>query len=259
MTNINPELKEFLEYKASFYQNEQFILDDPIQIPKRFTLLHDIEIIGLLTAIISWGNRKSIIKSAEKLITIFQYEPYAFIMNFKKSPSEIKLINQFVYRTFNNVDLLSFILALKTIYKNTYSLEDVFVGQDTFSKINNFRNEFVKLFKQTRTLKHLPNVEKGSAAKRINMYLRWMVRSSYVDLGLWKTIKPSELLIPLDVHSGTVARYIKLLKRKQNDKKAVLELTDRLKMLDANDPIKYDFALFGIGAYEKDFFKQKNF
>lgn len=250
------ELKSFLDFKAKQYENSSFILDDPILIPKQYSQKKDIEITGLITATFSWGNRKSIIKSGKKLNEIFDYNPTAFVSDYQGKKTELKLLQQFVHRTFNFEDLDFFIRSLNRIYTRYESLESIFHGSDTFEKIDNFRDVFLSTKHGEKSIKHLPNVQKGSAAKRINMMLRWFCRdNSPVDFGIWKTISKSELLLPLDVHTGNVSRKLGLLKRNQNDRKAVEEITARLKEMNADDPVKYDFALFGIGAYEKEFAK----
>lgn len=250
----NKELKDFLDFKAKQYEIRSFIDDDPIQIPKQYTNKHDIEIIGLITATFSWGNRKSIIKSGNKLNDIFDHAPHRFVCEYKGTKSEIKFLQNFVHRTFNYEDLDFFIRSLNKIYSKYNSLEDLFEGKTTFDKIANFREVFLSVKHGTKSIKHLPDVNNGSAAKRINMMLRWFCRDkSTVDFGIWKNIPKNELLLPLDVHTGNVSRKLGLLTRKQNDRKAVEEITAKLLKLDSKDPIKYDFALFGIGAYEKDF------
>ena len=248
------ELKEFLDEKVEKYNTLDFIDSDPIQIPHKFERKEDIEIAGFLTATIAWGNRKMIINNANKLMGIMGDSPYDFIINYKDN--NYKDLNNFVHRTFNSVDLNHFILALGHIYKNHNGLEHVFSLNTQLplqERISVFKNVFFEIPHQHRTQKHVSDPLKGSAAKRINMFLRWMVRNDNkgVDFGIWKTIAPSELSCPLDVHSGNVARKLKLLKRKQNDAKALAELDTKLRKLDVNDPVKYDFALFGLGVFEK--------
>ena len=247
------ELQELLDSRYRRYANKLFLADDPIQIPHRFSKPEDIEIAGLLTATIAWGNRKSILSSMTRLLTAMGKSPYNFISNHK--PSDEKYLKGFVHRTFNEVDCNAFIQVLSLIYKEKGGVRKIFA--DAFRKnssipdsINAFRNCFVAANIPTRTLKHTPNINAGSAAKRLNMYLRWMVRPNTegVDFGLWTEIPTSALLIPLDVHSGRVARKLGLLQRQQNDFKAVEELSAELRQFDPNDPIKYDFALFGMGV-----------
>lgn len=248
------ELKEFLDTKVLQYNNQDFIESDPIQIPHLFRKKEDIEIIGFLVATISWGNRKSIIKNGNRLVDIMGNSPHDFVLNY--IPEDSKHISGFVHRTFNELDLNYFITALKHIYIHHKGLEAVF---SKFSKdntlqhsIHQFKKIFFSLPHLTRTEKHVSDPLKNSAAKRINMYLRWMVRkdANGVDFGVWESIPTSLLSCPLDVHSGNVARKLGLLKRKQNDAKALLELDTSLRKLDPIDPVKYDFALFGLGVFE---------
>lgn len=249
------DLKSFLDEKVELYNRPKFIATDPIYIPHQFQKKEDIEIAGFLIATIAWGNRKSILKNGEKLLQILDYEPHSFILNHTKN--DLKVCDGFVHRTFNADDLKYFLTALKSLYQKYNSLENVFTqhlpDKSLQESIHYFKQEFFSLPHQKRTEKHVSDPLKKSAAKRINMYLRWMVRQDLkgVDFGLWSTIKPHQLSCPLDVHSGRVARKLGLLKRKQNDAKAVMELDQNLKKLDANDPVKYDFALFGLGVFEK--------
>lgn len=248
-------LKEFLDEKVIEYNNPRFIESDPIQIPHRFSKKQDIEIAGFLTATIAWGNRKSIINNANRLMDLMGNSPHDFVMNFNDNHSE--KLSSFVHRTFNGGDLIYFIQALQNIYTKHDGLENVFSKHaeesSLQSSIHHFKKVFFELPHQQRTQKHVSDPLKNSAAKRINMFLRWMVRSdnSGVDFGIWKTLSPAQLSCPLDVHSGNVARKLKLLKRKQNDAKALMELDTSLRKLDKNDPVKYDFALFGLGVFEK--------
>lgn len=249
------QLKEFLDEKVILYNNPKFIESDPIQIPHLFTLKEDIEIAGFLVATIAWGNRKSIINNSHKLMEIMENSPYDFVMNFTDDKSEI--LDGFVHRTFNSDDLSYFMKSLKNIYRNHNGLENVFARhsqKDSMqAAIHHFKKTFFELPHLPRTQKHISDPLKNSAAKRINMFLRWMVRNDNagVDFGIWKSISPSQLSCPLDVHSGNVARKLNLLKRKHNDAKALLELDSSLKKLDPIDPVKYDFALFGLGVFER--------
>lgn len=248
------ELKEFLDSKVLQYNNPKFIESDPIQIPHLFTRKEDIEISGFLTATIAWGNRKMIIKNAERLMQLLGNSPYDFILHHNET--DLDTLDSFVHRTFNSLDLRYFIKALKHIYTDHNGLESVFNTHvskiSTQPAIHEFKKIFFSLDHESRTQKHVGDPNKGSAAKRINMYLRWMVRNNNngVDFGIWKNIPTSILSCPLDVHSGNVARKLGLLKRKQNDAKALLELDTALRKLDALDPVKYDFALFGLGVFE---------
>jgi len=253
ITQNKADLQELLDSRYKRYANKLFLVDDPIQIPHRFNKTEDIEVAGLLTATIAWGNRKSILNSMTRLLAAMGNAPYEFIINYK--PTDKKHLKGFVHRTFNEVDCDAFMQVLNSIYTEQGGLRKVFVdaynqNQSIADSINTFRNCFVSDHIPSRTLKHTPNINAGSAAKRLNMYLRWMIRpnAEEVDFGLWTEIPTSALLIPLDVHSGRVARSLGLLLRQQNDFRAVEELTTELRQFDANDPIKYDFALFGMGV-----------
>lgn len=247
---MNPnELNEFLLIKSEQFEKIDFIADDPISIPHQFSRKEDIEIIGLLVATIAWGNRKSIIKSANKLVTIFGESPYDYVMNFEHHRG-IK----FIHRTFTEEDLVFFILALKNIYKNV-GLEASFnktSSQGIDVAISNFRNTMLQTPHSRRSTKHLSNPMLNSACKRLNMFLRWMVRSNAkgVDFGIWKTLSPKDLHVPLDVHTGNIARKLGILNRTQNDWKSSQLLHEYAKQLIPEDPGKLDFALFGLGAIE---------
>ena len=248
------ELKEFLDEKVMLYNNPSFIESDPIQIPHLFSKKEDIEISGFLTAIISWGNRKMIIRNALKMMELLDNAPYDFIINHQKS--DLKPFKKFVHRTFNSEDLYQFIQSLEHIYKKHQGLEKTLaiIGEKTtyIEAIHNLKKIFFEIPHLQRTKKHISDPLKNSAAKRINMFLRWMVRNDQtgVDFGIWKTHNAANLSCPLDVHSGNVARKLALLSRKQNDWKAVTELDTNLRILDHEDPVKYDFALFGLGVFE---------
>lgn len=249
------ELKAFLEEKVVKYNNPNFIETDPIQIPHAYSLKQDIEISAFLTATIAWGNRKMIIKNAKKMMELLGNSPYDFIINHKSE--HLKKLNSFVHRTFNSTDFQFFISSLKNIYQNHNGLEFIFKKYSTKTStqpaITALKTIFFEIPHIQRSEKHISNPEKNSAAKRINMFLRWMVRNDAagVDFGIWKSLKPSQLSCPLDVHSGNVARKLGLLKRTQNDAKSLLELDSNLRLFDKNDPVKYDFALFGLGVFEK--------
>lgn len=249
------ELKEFLDEKVILYNNPKFIDSDPIQIPHLFSKKEDIEISGFLTAIISWGNRTMIIRNAHKMMELLDNSPHDFILNHQEK--DLKSLEGFVHRTFNYIDFQQFIKSLQHIYVRHGGLETALAIQDqtkTYqTAIHNFKTLFFEVQHQQRTQKHISDPLKNSAAKRINMFLRWMVRNDKagVDFGVWPTHNPSHLSCPLDVHSGNVARKLKLLPRKQNDWKAVAELDKNLRSLDTSDPVKYDFALFGLGVFEK--------
>lgn len=252
------ELKAFLDYKSDQYNTSGFIETDPVQIPHRFSKKEDIEIAGFLTATIAWGNRKSILNNAHKMVNLMDNSPYDFIIN--HSPGDLEAFNGFVHRTFNEKDFIYFIKSLKNIYLNHSGIEAIFEEYSKPESLQPAIHEFKKLFFELphlpRTQKHVSDPLKNSAAKRINMFLRWMVRkdNAGVDFGIWKGLSPSQLSCPLDVHSGTVARKLGLLKRKQNDGKALFLLDTELRKLDPIDPVKYDFALFGLGAFEKNKF-----
>ncbi|WP_435263656.1 TIGR02757 family protein [Tenacibaculum sp. nBUS_03] len=249
------DLKEFLEEKVVKYNTSNFIESDPIQIPHLFTQKEDIEIAGFLAATIAWGNRKMIIKNALKMMDLMGNSPFDFVIN--HTEDDLASFNGFVHRTFNADDFKSFIKSIKNIYTNHGGLEDVLkptLNQDNYQiAIHNFKKIFFEIPHQARTLKHVSDPIKNSASKRINMFLRWMVRNdkSDVDFGIWKSHSPQNLHCPLDVHSGNVARKLGLLDRKQNDWKALVELDDSLRLFDPKDPVKYDFALFGLGVFEK--------
>jgi uncharacterized protein (TIGR02757 family) len=248
--------KEFLEEKTLLYNRSSFIHTDPVSIPHLFSRKEDIEISGFLSATIAWGQRPSILKNATKLIQLMEYSPHDFIRGFTEK--DLHRFQHFVHRTFNGIDCIYFLRALRHIYLDYGGLEMVFTSgikntQDLKDAIIHCRTIFFELDHLKRTEKHFSNPGEGSAAKRINMFLRWMVRKDKngVDFGIWKTISPSLLSCPLDVHSGRVARKLGLLKRKQNDWKAVTELTNNLRSFDPQDPVKYDLALFGLGVFEK--------
>ena len=245
------ELKEYLDFKADQYNHPDFIETDPIQLPHRFSKKEDIEIVAFLVSTIAWGQRKSIIKSGERILEIMENDPFEFIQNY--TSKDLK----FVHRTFNNVDLDFFFRSLRNIYEKG-GLEKAFGPHEEISgakgRIIHFRDQFLMTEHQDRSLKHISNPSKNSAAKRLNMFLRWMVRNDNhgVDFGIWKSIPTSELMLPLDVHTSNNARELGLLTRKQNDWKALDELMENLRKFDPIDPVKYDFALFGIGAFEKN-------
>lgn len=246
------ELKIFLDEKADQYNDPEFIENDPIQIPHRFSLKQDIEIAGFLAATISWGNRKAIIKSAEKMLDIMGNSPYDFVLN--HSEKDLKFLEgKSVHRTFNGEDFAYFIKQFNRIYTENESLEDLFRVNDpeiNFSHgIERFRTQFLGTEKH-RTHKHVSSPYKNSSTKRIIMFLRWMVRKDKrgVDFGLWKNTDPKHLSIPLDVHTGNISRKLGLITRTQNDWKTVEELDLVIRTFDEKDPAKYDFALFGLGV-----------
>ncbi len=245
------ELQEYLDFKVQQYNTTDFIESDPIQIPHRFTQKEDIEIVAFLTSTIAWGNRTMIIKSGERLLDIMGHAPYEFIQNYRANYQ----LN-FVHRTFNGIDLDFFFRSLQAIYA-AGGLERAFSEHKEIEgmkgRIIHFREQFLQTPHEKRSEKHISNPAKNSATKRINMFLRWMVRNDKqgVDFGIWNSISPAELYLPLDVHTSKNARELGLIVRKQDDWKALEELMIHLRRFDPNDPVKYDFALFGIGAFEK--------
>ena len=249
------EIKDFLDFKVNEFNRPEFIEIDPISIPHRFSLKEDIEISAFLTATISWGNRKAILGAADQMMHLMGESPYDFIMEY--DDLNLKKLSEFYYRTFNGVDFIYFLQAVRNIYVNHGGLENLFNELTSrFSiqeSISEFKNIFFELPHSYRTQKHISDPFRGSAAKRLNMMLRWFVRNDQkgVDLGIWSKISPSMLSIPLDVHSGNTARKLGLLYRKQNDAKAVKELDTVLRSFDPLDPVKYDFALYGLGVIEK--------
>lgn len=251
------ELKDFLNEKADIYNNLEFIQDDPIQIPHRFSLKQDIEIAGFLAATISWGNRKAIIKSADKMLDIMGNSPYDFVKNY--SENDLKSIEaKSIHRTFNGEDFVYFIRQFNRIYKENESLEDLFTIKDSennfYHAIERFRAQFLNIEKH-RSHKHVSSPYKNSSSKRIIMFLRWMVRNDNrgVDFGIWGNIDSKHLSIPLDVHTGNISRKLGLISRTQNDWKTVLELDEIIRKFDEKDPAKYDFALFGLGVTKELF------
>lgn len=247
------ELKEYLDFKSDEYNNPDFIDSDPIQIPHRFSIKEDIEISGFLAATIAWGNRKMIINSATRMMDLMGNSPYDFVM--QATDDQIASLDKMVHRTFNTDDFRFFIKSLKNIYTVHGGLETVFSDReagDLQQRISAFKKIFFEIDHQQRTTKHISDPLKGSSSKRINMFLRWMCRKDQkgVDFGIWKNVAPAELSCPLDVHSGNVARTLGILKRTQNDQKALQELDTSLRTFDSTDPVKYDFALFGLGVFE---------
>ncbi|MBK6945574.1 MAG: TIGR02757 family protein [Flavobacteriales bacterium] len=249
--------KDLLEEAYERYARPEFIENDPIQVPRTFSDRKNAEVIGFLTATIAWGQRKTIINNAWKLVELMDRTPHAFVMN--ATEQDLSTLDRFVHRTFNGVDLRHFILGLRHVYTRYGGLEDAFFPTPTKEKpmpwsapegIALFKQRFFEPAHERRTQKHVADPAKGSNAKRINMYLRWMVRPNDrgIDMGHWKRIPTSALLVPLDVHTGRVGRDLGLLHRKQDDLKAVLELTERLREFDPVDPVRYDIALFGMGV-----------
>lgn len=243
------KVKELLDFYHDKYNSAKFIESDPISIPHFFTKKQDIEISALFAATLAWGQRKTIITNAKSIIDRMDFQPYDFIINHQEQ--DLKRFIGFKHRTFNDTDLLYFIHFLKSIYKEHESLEEVFYSESGSleSGLNNFYQKFISLDSfPDRTKKHVASPRKKSACKRLNMYLRWMVRKDErgVDFGIWNKIEMADLRIPLDVHVEKTARKLGLLQRKQVDWYAVLELTEVLRKFNLEDPVRYDFALFGM-------------
>lgn len=252
------ELKEFLDRKVDLYDQPSFIKNDPISIPHLFTKKQDIEVAGFFAAIFSWGNRTTIINKSKELMQLMDNSPHEFCLHHKDS--DLKKLLLFKHRTFNSTDLLYFISFFKMHYEKHSSLEPAFTRRmnkkdpTVENGLNGFYHYFFSLPDfPDRTLKHIASPEKNSSCKRLNMFLRWMVRPNNkgVDFGIWKSISPVQLVCPLDVHVARIANRLGILKRKQTDWQAALELTDFLRNLDPADPVKYDFALFGMGVTEQ--------
>mgnify|MGYP001173001140 CR=1 FL=1 len=246
------QIKEFLDEKVSLYNRPEFIVNDPISIPHKFSRKEDIEISAFLCATIAWGRREMIIKNATKIMDILDNSPYDFVLY--ASESEINKISDFCHRTFNRLDLQTFIYCLRNIYENHHGLEACFFTKENDMKksISNFKKIFFSIDHPKRTEKHISDPMKGSASKRIMMFLRWMIRNNNqnIDFGIWKTLEPKQLSCPLDIHTANVSRKLGLITRKVNDWKAVKQLDNYLRLFCPYDPAKYDFALFGIGMYE---------
>lgn len=248
-------LKAFLDGKVALFNQPAFIKNDPISIPHRFTKKQDIEIAGFFAAIFSWGNRTTIINKSKELMQLMDNDPHAFCLH--HSDIDLKNLLHFKHRTFNATDLLYFIAFFKMHFSKQHSLENAFTQwmNKTDKTVENGLKGFYHYFFSLpdipeRTRKHIASPEKNSACKRLNMYLRWMVRPDHqgVDFGIWKNISPSQLICPLDVHVARVAKELHILKRQPADWQAALELTEFLRTLDNADPVKYDFALFGTGV-----------
>ncbi len=249
---VGDELKSFLDKKVQQYNSLDFIEHDPISIPHLFTKQQDIEIAGLFAATLAWGQRITIINNCKRLLAWMDNDPHQFIQH--HSENDLKPFLEFRHRTFSGIDALYFIEFLKWFYSGNASLEEAFLVPYKELTIEKGLIHFNKLFFSLpeypfRTKKHVATPERKSACKRLTMYLRWMVRSDNngVDFGIWKKIRPAQLVCPCDIHVERVARKLKLIKRKQTDWLTALELTENLRKLDADDPVKYDFALFGLG------------
>lgn len=253
------DLKKFLDLKVIEYNNPLFIKDDPVCIPHLFSKKQDIEIAGFFAAVFAWGIRKTIINKCKELLHLMDNAPYDFCIN--HNDNDLKKLIGFCHRTFNDTDLLYFISLFKFHYSKNKSLENAFFNKHTLKQANKIEaalNYFYPYFFSlenvpSRTRKHIATPSKNSSCKRLNMYLRWMVRNDGigVDFGIWKKISAAELICPIDLHVARVARKLNLLKRKQVDWQAAVDLTNELKKFDKNDPVKYDFALFGLGIMGK--------
>lgn len=250
-------LKKLLDNKAAFYDQPGFITGDPICIPHSFTRLQDVEISGLFAATLAWGNRTTIINNCRKLMQWMDNAPYDFVLHHRDT--DLKPFLQFAHRTFNATDLLYFMEFLRYHYSTHSSLESAFVPGKKYEEqhvgpaLIQYHNYFFSIEHPERTRKHVATPQRNSACKRLNMYLRWMVRKdkSGVDLGLWKKIKPHQLICPLDVHVARVAHRLELIDDNKADWKNALLLTERLKEMNPADPAWYDYALFGLGAEER--------
>lgn len=242
-------LKEFLDEKVDLYNRPGFIENDPIQIPHSFKKPQDIEISAFFAATLAWGQRKTIISKCHELMGLMDNAPHDFVLN--HSAKDLKKLSVFKHRTFNRTDLLYFVHFFNHYYSKEKSLESAFcTGSEMKIQLTNFHNTFFSLEDSPpRSRKHIATPERKSACKRINMFLRWMVRSDDrgVDFGLWKNISPAQLICPIDLHVERIARKLKLIKRKQVDWQTAEELTANLRKFDPVDPVKYDFALFGLG------------
>jgi uncharacterized protein (TIGR02757 family) len=260
MSNDKSGLKTFLDKKVNEFNNISFIKDDPVCLPHLFNKKQDVEIAGFFAATFAWGIRKTIINKGTQLFQLMDNAPYDFCLN--HTDNDLKRLEGFCHRTFNDTDLLYFISFFKQHFSKNSSLESAFFNKKTLNSGNNVIENSLNYFNEyffsledvpQRTRKHVASPKKNSSCKRLNMFLRWMVRNDNkgVDFGIWKKIKPSELICPVDVHVARVSRRFNLLNRKQVEWMAAVELTEELKKFDKNDPVKYDFALFGLGILEK--------
>ncbi|MFT4856339.1 MAG: hypothetical protein ACI9UV_002299 [Algoriphagus sp.] len=252
------DLKGFLDEKVAYYNCPNFIILDPISIPHSFSKKEDIEISGFIAAILAWGQRKTILNKCKELFELMDNDPHQFMLHHLES--DLKPFLTFKHRTFNDIDTLYFIHFFSWFYKKHASLEEAFLlGQSgkvdsMYSILTQFQEFFFSLDDSpSRTKKHIATPQRKAACKRINMFLRWMVRSDDkgVDFGIWKKISPSQLICPCDLHVDRVGRKLGLITRKQTDWQTAIELTERLREFDSEDPVKYDFALFGLGVEEK--------
>jgi len=252
---ISHEILDLLEESARLYNQPTFVQDDPISVPHRFNKAEDIEIAGFYSALFAWGKRTTSIRKANELMRLMDDAPYSFHM--ESSEAEYRRFDYFAHRTFQSVDVPFFVKGIQSLLIRYGSLERAFASQlrnhTMKDAIRSFRNEFLSIPHLPRIRKHLADPQSGSAAKRFNLYLRWMVRKDKagVDLGIWDDVSPSQLMCPLDVHSGRVARRLGILNRRENDWDAVEEVSSSLRIIDPVDPIRFDFALFGLGIFEK--------
>lgn len=256
MHGLHDGMRDFLEEKYRQYNREAFIESDPIQIPRMFETPEDIEISGFLAATIAWGQRRTIIFNMNRLLDRMNHTPYEFLIYSDKE--DLERFRDFKHRTFNGADCIFFLKSLRNIYRHHGGLRPLFEqaylkNRDVREALVAFRETFFEIPYPERTRKHVADIRKKSSAKRLNMFLRWMVRQDPqgVDFGIWKGMDQAHLYMPLDVHSGKVARELGLLRRNQNDWQAVEELTARLREFDPDDPVKYDYALFGLGVFEQ--------
>ncbi|MBL7964159.1 MAG: TIGR02757 family protein [Flavobacteriales bacterium] len=245
-------VKQQLDEAYSRLAVPAFIAEDPVQVPRAFSRREDAEVIGFLTATIAWGQRKTIVANAWKLARLMDERPHDFVLH--ANATDLKHVSRFVHRTFNGTDLRHFVRGLRHLYTTYGGMEEAFLDEgrvgDMGTAIARFKHRFFEPRHELRTRKHVADPSRGSNAKRINLFLRWMVRPDDrgIDLGLWKHIRPADLMVPLDVHTGRVGRELGLLTRRQDDWKSVIELTEQLRKLDHKDPVKYDIALFALGV-----------
>ncbi len=253
--NLSSIENNLLLAKTRLYNTPEFVATDPVSIPHGYTRKEDREVAGFLAATLAWGQRVTILRNCQKLLQPMDGAPYEFVLH--ASTAELRPFHSFVHRTFNGQDAVCFLLALRHVYRHHGGLEQIFSPlpndvPDSGSHITRARNRFFEIAHPARSEKHFANPARGSAAKRINMFLRWMVRHDEqgVDFGLWKNFPTHQLICPLDVHSGRVARKLGLLSRKQDDWTAAVELTQNLRRIDPIDPVRFDIALFGLGVFE---------
>jgi uncharacterized protein (TIGR02757 family) len=251
---MEPSLKNFLDKKLAEFNQPAFIKDDPVSIPHRYRQKQDIEIAGFFAAIFAWGNRRTIINKSLELMHLMDDAPYQFISQHKET--DLKRFLHFTHRTFNSTDLLYFIAFFQFHYRKHLSLETAFTrhGNNIEAMLKGFHHYFFSLSHvPARTKKHIATPERNSSCKRLNMYLRWMVRKDDkgVDFGIWKNIFPAQLICPIDLHVERVAKKLGLLQDEVSGWKAAIALTEKLRELDPEDPVKYDLALFGLGVIDK--------